>query len=246
MVPKRVVSLVPSLTELVFWFGRGDLLVGRTRFCVAPAIEVGAIPIIGGTKNPEVERIVALEPDVVIANREENRREDVEALRGAGVEVVLTDPDTIDGALEMVADLGGLLGAGARADELIASTRTELSRPLPARRPRVFVAIWRHPLMGLGSQAYGHDLVERCGGENVLGDRPRYPSLSMEELPALRPDLILLPDEPYRFRESDRPGFDAIAPTVLLDGRLLWWYGPRMPGAIRRLGQIFEEAGTQR
>lgn len=235
MPPQRIVSLVPSLTELVFSFGLGDRLVGRTRFCESPADGVERVPILGGTKNPVIDRIVAANPDLVIANKEENRREDIEALRAAGLEVLLTDPNTVDEALQMIGDLGGLLGVPRRAGELISATRTELAQPLPANRPRVFVAIWHEPLMGLGCEAYGHDLLERCGAVNVLRDRPRYPVISLEEVAASKPDLILLPDEPYPFREQHLPAYAALAPARVIDGKWLWWYGSRMPQAVREL-----------
>lgn len=239
---RRIVSLVPSLTELVWHLGVGDALVGRTRFCTEPAEMADLVAIVGGTKNPRIERIVELEPDLVVANKEENRREDIEALRETGLEVLLTDPNSMPEALAMVRELGSRLGAESRAEELAAATEAALAEPLPARRPRVFVAVWRHPDMGLGGESYGHDLIERCGAANVLGTRPRYPELADGELVALQPELILLPDEPYPFKEADVPAYAGIAPARVVDGKLLWWYGPRMPEAIRELRGLFKEA----
>jgi ABC-type Fe3+-hydroxamate transport system substrate-binding protein len=238
-MPPTIVSLVPSLTELVCWFGLAERLVGRTRFCTEPAAEVAHVPIVGGTKNPNIERIVALRPGLVIANREENRREDVEALRSAGLDVLLTDPNTVPEAVDMICALGERLGRAERAAELVADIERELAAPPPAKPIRVFVAVWKEPFMGLGAESYGHDLVERAGAINVLRDRARYPELSAGELTALQPDLILLPDEPYPFKDSDIPTFAAIAPTRVVDGKLLWWYGPRIPEAIRTLRELF-------
>ena len=235
-------SLVPSLTELVWWFGLGDALVGRTRFCVEPAGLIERVPIIGGTKNPKVARIIELRPDFVIANKEENRREDVEALRGAGLEVVVTDPNSVAEALAMVAELGGLLGVESKARELVSEVEKAVSEPGPARRTRVFVAVWKEPLLGLGSESYGNDLLRVAGAGNVLASRPRYPELTREELMALRPELILLPDEPYPFKASDADEFVAIALARVIDGKLLWWYGPRMANGIRALREIFSTA----
>jgi ABC-type Fe3+-hydroxamate transport system substrate-binding protein len=233
--PARVVSLVPSLTELVCWLGAADRLIGRTRFCVEPAGEVEGVAVVGGTKDPDVPRIVALRPDFVIANREENRREDIEALRAAGLDVLVTDPNSVDDAITMVLDVGARLACSARAERLATETRTSLAGPPPTRRLRVFVAVWKRPLMGLGGQSYGHDVLERAGALNVLGGRPRYPEVTLDEVRTLAPELVLLPDEPYRFRERDRATFEGIAPARLIDGKLLWWYGPRMPGAIAAL-----------
>ena len=239
--PARIVSLVPSLTELVWWLGAGDRLVGRTRFCTEPAGLIDSVPVIGGTKNPHIDRIQALTPDLVIANREENRREDIEALRSLGIDILLTDPNTVDEALAMVRELGQRLDTDASAETLIAESRRALDEPFPAahRRPRVFVAVWKGPLMGLGANAYGHDLIERCGATNVLASSTRYPELSREALAALRPDMILLPDEPYPFKQSDADDFSTIAPARVIDGKLVWWYGPRMPEAIRALRTLF-------
>lgn len=242
MSQERIVSLVPSLTELVCWLGRGTWLVGRTRFCTEPAEELRAVPIVGGTKNPRVDRIVALAPTLVVANREENRREDVEALQDAGLDVMLTDPNTVDEALTMIRDVAERLGAVDRAANLVQATQAALADPSPTGRPRVYVAVWQSPDMGLGAASYGHDLLSRAGAENVLAGRTRYPKLAQDELEALKPGLILLPDEPYPFKESDIAHYAAIAPTYLIDGRLLWWYGPRIPEAVRALRSIFKEA----
>jgi len=242
MAHDRIVSLVPSITELVCWLGVADRVVGRTRFCTEPAGTVDEIPIIGGTKNPHVERIVGLRPSLVIANREENRKEDVEALRAAGLDVLLTDPDTVPGACAMVRELGQRLGQAQRAESLAAEIEAAMKEKAPGARPRVFVAIWREPLMGLGGESFGHDMVERAGGLNVLADRPRYPEVTLAEVAAVRPGLILLPDEPYPFTERHVAEFAAIAPTRVVDGKLLWWYGPRMPDALRELRRLFEES----
>ncbi|HXU22918.1 MAG TPA: helical backbone metal receptor [Tepidiformaceae bacterium] len=239
MPPARIVSLVPSLTELVCRLGAGDHLVGRTRFCTEPAGLVEAVPIMGGTKNPHVERIVAARPDLVVANKEENRREDVEALQQAGLNVLLTDPNTVEEALAMIAGLGDILDHQAKAAGLINDVRSALAERRAPPAPRVFVAVWKDPLMGLGEHAYGHDLLERCGAVNVLAGRSRYPEVTLDEVAALHPDVILLPDEPYPFKQSHVEEFSAIAPATVIDGKLLWWYGPRMPVAIRTLRAMF-------
>jgi ABC-type Fe3+-hydroxamate transport system substrate-binding protein len=217
------------------------VLAGRTRFCTEPADLVHDVPVVGGTKNPDVARIVSLKPGLVIANKEENRREDVDALREAGLDVLLTDPNSVDDALEMIALLGARLGVDGQAAELLQAIRAELAVPLPTARPRVFVAVWRSPLLGLGRDTYGHDLIERTGAINVLGDVSRYPETNLDHLARLKPDTILLPDEPYAFRERHIAEFAGIAPARLIDGKLLWWYGPRLPLALRTLRSLFAE-----
>ncbi len=216
--------------------------MGRTRFCDAPP-EAAGIAAIGGTKDPDVARILALQPDLVLANRAENRREDVEAIQRAGIDVLLTDPVTVAAAAAMIAEIARHLGAEERGAGLVREIEAAAGEaPTLRPRPRVFVAVWKQPFLGLGSEAYAHDLLEVAGAENVLAAQPRYPELTMDDLRALAPDLVLLPDEPYRFRETDRRAFSGIAPARLVDGRMLWWYGPRIPAAIRTLRALFAEA----
>lgn len=240
-------SLVPSLTELVWWLGAGERLVGRTRFCTEPAGEIEAVPAMGGTKNPNIERILEARPDLVIANKEENRREDVEALLAAGLEVLLTDPNTVAAAVEMIRHLGQLLGEAETAEKLAAEIEAELARPAGARTTaaRVYVGVWHNPMMGLGGESYGHSLLEACGGVNVLRDRPRYPETSLAELRTLAPDVVLLPDEPFPFDAGHAALYGQVAPARVLDGKLLWWYGPRMPRAIRELRAILASEATR-
>lgn len=239
--PQRIVSLVPSLTELVWWLGCGDGLIGRTRFCTEPAEMAAAIPALGGTKDPDIAAITALQPDLVITNREENRREDVEALRGHGLNVLVTDPNTVAEATAMIAALGDLLGEQPRTSALVSDIHAAIAEPGPVAAPRVLVAVWHRPFMGLGAQSYGHDLIEVAGATNVLASHDRYPALSEQELAAVSADLVLLPDEPFRFTERHVPAYSTIAPATVVDGRLLWWYGPRIPQAIRSLRALFAD-----
>ena len=246
MPPERIVSLVPSLTELVVWLGAGNRLVGRTKFCTEPPELAASVPAVGGTKNPDRSKIRELAPDLVIANREENRREDVEALKRSGVHVVVTDPNTVRDAITMIRELGALLHLQQRADELAEAIESELVNELPPRPLPVYVGVWHNPLMGLGSESYGHSLLEACGGRNVLSHRSRYPELTMDDLRALRPELILLPDEPFPFDEGHAALYLQFAPARVIDGKLLWWYGPRIPGAIRDLRAMIAEVAATR
>ncbi len=233
----RIVSLVPSLTELVWALGRGESLVGRTTFCTEPP-EIKRVPAVGGTKNPKIERIASLHPDLVIANREENRKEDVEALRARGLHVLVTDPNSVAEAVATIRELGRCIDAATEADKLRASIEGAAAASPAGPRRRVAVIVWKEPLMVLGSATYGNDLLELCGGENVFGGLERYPVSSLDELAARAPSLVLLPDEPYPFKAKDVGVFAAIAPTQIVDGKLLWWYGPRMPAAIASLRSL--------
>ncbi|MFI5954546.1 helical backbone metal receptor [Cryptosporangium sp. NPDC051539] len=234
----RVVSLVPSLTETVA-AARRDLLVGVTDWCSHPAdLDVARIK---GTKNPDVQAIIALRPDVVLANQEENRGPDLDALRAAGLPVYVTDIRTVPDAVSSLDRLHAALGM-PRPDWL-AEASDEWSAPAPSNRPTVIVPIWRRPWMALGSDTFSGDVVERLGYRNVLGDSPeRYPKFD----PGARPDvdLVLLPDEPYEFTPDDGPDAFPGTPFACVDGRSLTWYGPSLAGArARLLARIATSAG---
>ena len=247
MAPQRIVSLVPSLTEALFAFGVGEKVVGRTRYCTQPPQAVGGVEKVGGTKKVDVGRVLNLEPDLVVAVREENARESVEALREAGVPVFLGAPETVADALGMLRDLAGIVEA-SRTDAVIGPIERVyrgLRRAGYARRPRLFVPIWKGPYMGVGSDTYVHDVVRVSGGENVCAGATRYPVVSLEEIEALQPEVILLPDEPYPFSAEDLAEFYALdVPAAhedrihLVDGKLLTWYGPRMASSLRQLSAL--------
>ena len=247
VAPQRIVSLVPSLTEALFALGVGERVVGRTRYCTQPPRRVGRVEKVGGTKKVDVERVLGLAPDLVVAVREENARESVEALREAGVPVFLGAPETVADALKMLGELAALVEAPRAGAVLgpIERVHEELRRTRFARRPRVFVPIWKGPYMGVGSDTYVHDIVGVSGGENVCGGHARYPVVSVEEIEALQPEVVLLPDEPYPFSAEDLAEFYTLdVPAAhedrihLVDGKLLTWYGPRMAGSLRQLSAL--------
>jgi len=226
---RRVVSIVPSLTEAVAATHR-DLLVGATDWCTHPAdLDVARIR---GTKNPDVSTIVALRPDLVLANAEENRAPDLDALRGAGVAVYVTDIRTLDGAF---ASLRRMLAACGfpRVGWLAEAEAAWAAVPEPAVRRRAVVPVWRRPWMAVGRDTFTGAVLARLGVDNVLADHSeRYPRIDPAALPPH--DLVVLPDEPYLFTADDGPEAFA-APSVLVSGRLLTWYGPSLTEAARVL-----------
>jgi ABC-type Fe3+-hydroxamate transport system substrate-binding protein len=225
----RVVSIVPSLTEAVAVTAPG-VLVGATDWCTHPAdLDV---PRIGGTKNPDVPAIVALAPDLVVANAEENREPDLDALRAAGLAVHLTDIRTLEDAFTGLAAMLDACGLGRPAwlDEAQAAWDAV---PSPRPRRRAVVPIWRRPWMAVGRDTFTGSVLARLGIDNALADDPeRYPRIDPAALP--EHDLVVLPDEPYLFTADDGP--EAFhAPSVLVSGRLLTWYGPSLVDAARLL-----------
>ncbi|MFJ2598038.1 helical backbone metal receptor [Streptomyces erythrochromogenes] len=230
---RRVVSLVPSLTEAVAVSAPG-LLVGVTDWCTHPG-DLGAAERIGGTKNPDVRRIAELRPDLVIANEEENRAPDLAALRAAGVEVLVTEVRDLPQALrELDRVLVGALGL-ARPTWL-ADAEAAWARAEPVGELTAFVPVWRRPWMVLGRDTFAGDLLTRLGVRNVYaGHAERYPRIPVEELAAAGCDLVVLPDEPYRFTAGDGPEAFPGLPAALVDGRHLTWYGPSLADAPRVL-----------
>ncbi|WP_252975244.1 helical backbone metal receptor [Janibacter melonis] len=230
--PPRVVSLVPSLTEAVAATAPG-LLVGATDWCTHPTdLDVARVR---GTKNPDVAAVRALSPDLVVANKEENRELDVRRLRESGVAVWVTDIETVPQALtSMRRLLTGPLALDAptwldEADELWGG-------PPPPVRDRVAVPIWRDPWMVVGPRTYTTDLLRRMGHDNPFAHgTARYPAVEITQVDADGVDEVWLPDEPYVFTAQDGPEAFTRTPTRLVSGRLLTWYGPAMVQAHREL-----------
>jgi ABC-type Fe3+-hydroxamate transport system substrate-binding protein len=246
--PRRIVSLVPSWTETLFSLGLGHEVVGITKYCVEPADAVATVPKIGGTKNPDLRAIEKLEPDFVIANAEENRREDVEKLREKGVPVFTTYPKTIPGAVESILKLGKVLGKESDADvmarEIVRNVSAiEAGIGVWAKLPfRVFCPIWKNPWMAFNADTYAHDVLRMLGFNNIYASAgERYPTTTLEEAIDRKPDIVLLPDEPYEFKERDIEELKKSLPSALarrvmiVSGRDLHWYGVHMVNGLTTL-----------
>lgn len=248
----RIVSLCPSLTELVFDLGLGDQLVGRTKFCVHPEQRVEAIEKVGGTKNPKVDRIIELAPDLVLLNEEENRREDAEALRRAGVRCHVSFPRTALDTAAMVRSIGEALGRESVAEEIAHDIERRTARVRQEASGRHLVSwaylIWREPLMVVNADTFVHALLEQAGGTNVFAAKAdRYPQVTLEELTAADPELVLLSTEPFPFQAKHAD--DLAARTGLprdrfriVDGELLSWHGSRTPAGIDYAAEVIDAA----
>ncbi|HEY2387365.1 MAG TPA: cobalamin-binding protein [Candidatus Binatia bacterium] len=253
--PRRIVSLVPSLTELLFELGAGEAVIGVTRYCTEPPHRVAPLAKLGGTKNPDLEALVALGPDLVVMNAEENRREDFEALAGGGVPVYVTEPKTVADGIRLIARLGALVGCSEVATRLAAAQQAALdavrARLQGATPVRYFCPIWRKPWMAFNADTYAHDVLAVAGGANVTGDAAaRYPEVTLDAIAAARPEVVLLPDEPYRFTARDLPALAGLDATAALrgghvrfvDGKALAWYGLRIADAVATFARVFAEA----
>ncbi len=249
--PRRIVSLIPSITEILFALGAGSSVAGCTIYCTQPPEGVATKVRVGGEKNPKLEAIRELGADLVVANVEENLREHVLALRGWGIPVYVTYPRTVIEGIGLVCELGRVVGQEERGREMAAELEAALEavRRARAAKParRVFYPIWRQPWMTVNRDTYAHDMLAVCGGENVFGaSETRYPEVTLAEVADSAADVVLLPDEPYRFRQAHVRDFDAYPrmPAVregrihLVDGKLATWYGPRIKEALEMLPRL--------
>ncbi|MGH3366450.1 MAG: helical backbone metal receptor [Nocardioidaceae bacterium] len=223
--PRRVVSIVPSLTESIA-VTRPEVLVGATDWCSRPAnLDVTRVR---GTKNPDVEQIVALHPDVVVANAEENRPADLQRLRDLSVPVWVTAPTTVPAALDSLGRMFDALGIDRPA--WLHQAAEDWSGPAVAPTRHAVVPIWRRPWMALGRDTFAGDLMAKLGVANVLdAHHERYPRIRLDHLPPY--DLVVLPDEPYRFSETDGPEAFPGVDHACVSGRHLTWYGPSLAEA---------------
>ncbi|MFD9006655.1 helical backbone metal receptor [Streptomyces sp. NPDC059582] len=236
----RVVSLVPSLTEAVAVSLPGAL-VGATDWCSHPAgLDVARV---GGTKNPKVEEILALAPDLVVANEEENRAPDLAALRTAGVEVLVTEVRDVPQAFHELDRVLRACGTRERPRWLDEAQEAWAAPPGPRDRGTAVVPIWRRPWMVLGRDTFAGDVLARLGVDHVYATHAeRYPRIPLAELRAARPDVVVLPDEPYRFTPDDGPEAFPGLPCALVSGRHLTWYGPSLAEAPRVLDAALRAA----
>lgn len=230
--PQRIISLVPSQTELLHDLGLGERVVGITKFCIHPEDWFRSKARVGGTKQVDLEKVRALRPDLIIGNKEENSQADIEALEKE-FPVWMSDVRELDGALDMIRRVGALTGTTGKAEALATGigqafdTFQPLTPPLSAA-----YLIWHEPMMAAGTDTFVNDMLARCGLTNAFAQRTeRYPQVSPAELAAADPDVILLSSEPYPFAEKHIPHYNMICPGTpvhLVDGELFSWYGSRL------------------
>ncbi len=231
----RVVSLVPSATETLI--ALGVVPIACTRFCEQDGIET-----VGGTKDPHVDEIVALAPDLVVVNDEENRVEDFTALRAAGLDVHPMSPRSVSDVGPAVAQLAERVAAPVPASFVGSDWMRTVHQSTAGVQGRVVVLIWRRPWMTMNGRTYGSSLLSQLGWRNaVSGLEDRYPTGSLEQMAGFAPELVLLPDEPYPFAQRHVAEVAAAFPTArvaLVDGRDLFWWGIRTPDALARLSAM--------
>ena len=250
----RIVSLCPSLTELVFDLGLGADLVGRTKFCIHPAGAVDAIEKVGGTKNPKVARIAELAPDIVLLNAEENRREDADALEAAGINCHVSLPRTALDTATMVRSIAAAIHADSEGDRIARDIETRHARVIEAARERSAVRfaylIWRDPWMTVNADTFVSALLTDAGGENVFAARTdRYPTITDLDLRVAEPDVVFLSTEPFPFKPAHADELAAASAIArdrfeIVDGELLSWHGSRTPAGIDYAEQVIDRVRT--
>ncbi|HEX8427239.1 helical backbone metal receptor [Hymenobacter sp.] len=229
--PQRIVSLVPSQTEMLFDLGVGERVVGVTKFCFHPAEARTSATVVGGTKNFNFEKIEALKPDLILGNKEENYQDGIEQL-AEKYPVWLSDISTLAEALDMIRKVGFIVGCKDRADALATEIAASFAAVAAATAlvPAAYF-IWRKPYMVAASGTFINDLLGRAGYSNVFSHLGRYPVVTAEQLAAAAPQQILLSSEPYPFGEKHVAEFQAICPSAkirIVDGELFSWYGSRL------------------
>jgi ABC-type Fe3+-hydroxamate transport system substrate-binding protein len=231
-VPQRIVSLVPSQTELLYDLGLRQEVAGITKFCIHPEEWFRTKARVGGTKQVHIEKVAALKPDLIIANKEENVQDQVEALAEIAP-VWVSDITNLEDALRMIILVGELINRPDQAHEIagVIKHNFETLAQSGGTKKSVAYGIWRNPWMWAGGDTFISDMIRRMGWSNVLDNVPRYPAITLDELQPLRPDIVLLSSEPYPFKEQHMAEVRAVMPeasVLLVDGELFSWYGSRL------------------
>ena len=243
--PQRIISLVPSQTELLHKLGLAEEVIGITKFCLYPEDWRQDKVIVGGTKQIHYDRIVDLNPTLIIGNKEENTQDMIVRLE-QDYPVWVSDVQTLEDAFEMIASLGAMLKKATAAKNLIQAIQEqfEMLRPMPKPPIKVAYLIWREPYMVVGAATFIHEMLIKGGMQNVFSDLLRYPVVTMADIQASKPDLIMLSSEPYPFQEKHFLEFEKNLPDSLVqivDGEMFSWYGSRLLSTPAYLKQLFDQ-----
>ncbi len=236
-VPERVVSIVPSQTEYLFDLGLEEEVVGITRFCIKPESWFRNKTRVGGTKALDIQKIADLNPDLIIANKEENDQAQIEALWDR-FPVWVSDIYTLDDARAMMQSIGSIFQRDEQAKKIIDATRNLI--PSNALRPALYL-IWNDPYMAAGTDTFIHTMMEVAGFANMAEKDSRYPNFTLEELQEIQPEVLLLSSEPYPFKEEHQRSLEQQLPNtkiVLVDGEMFSWYGSRLAKALPYFDQL--------
>lgn len=247
--PKRIISLVPSQTELLHYWGLGERVVGITKFCVHPREWYKSKTRVGGTKTVDLEKVRALNPDLIIGNKEENTQSDIEALQQE-YPVWMSDMQELEEVWNMMFLLGGVLNVETESKALVNRLKKDFLelKQFPKKSWRVAYFIWQKPFMVAGANTFIDALLKAAHFENVFAETPRYPAVTIPEIQAKNPELILLSSEPYPFKEKHVQLFQEMCPKArveVVDGELFSWYGSRLLHTTNYIKKIHQKLGVK-
>ena len=244
--PKRIVSLVPSQTELLHYLGLEDEVVGITKFCVHPTEWFHYKTRVGGTKNVNIEKVASLQPDLIIANKEENVKEQIEQLEKIAP-VWISDVNTLDEALSMIQSIGEVTNKQEKAFQLADNVRKSFSTLQTNLNINVCYLIWKDPYMSIGNDTFINDLLKCCGLHNVFENEERYPTVTIEQIKEKKPEYILLSSEPFPFKQKHIDEINTLIPNakvLLVDGEMFSWYGSRLLFSAAYFKELINKLST--
>lgn len=249
----KIISVVPSQTELLFDLGLREEVIGITKFCIDPSEWFHTKTRIGGTKNLNIKKIIELNPELILANKEENVKEQIEKLK-KHFRVYVSDIKNLDDALKMIHEVGELINKKEEAENIIKEIKNHFRNlkfqtsnlPVPIKSGKlqtVLYLIWKNPYMTIGGDTFIHDMITRCGLINLFGDLKRYPEITDEQIASSKPDFIFLSSEPYPFKEKHIEELKTISPTskiILVNGEYFSWYGSRLLKTVQYFRELFK------
>lgn len=239
--PKRIVSIVPSQTELLHYLGLNDEVVGITKFCVHPVEWFKTKNRVGGTKKIDMARVVALQPDLIIANKEENLKEDVEALKQVAP-VWTSDIKTLADALQMITNIGKIVKKEQEANSLVKNIQESFETLMPSTLKSCCYLIWQKPFMTIGADTFINDMFQYAGLQNVFASEERYPIVTIEDIQNAAPEIVLLSSEPFPFKQKHIDKLQQYLPNskiILVDGEMFSWYGSRLLPAAQYFKELY-------
>jgi len=246
--PSRIICLVPSITELLSDLGLDDKIVGITKFCIHPEHIFRSKTRVGGTKKVDFNKIDILQPDLIIANKEENTKEDIEQLEKK-YPVWISDVSTLIDALEMIVKLGEVTGTKDASEKIVSSISEQFKKLDTANKDRTLYLIWKSPYMAAGPATFIGHLLELTGFENVLAGNERYPEINEEQMRTMNPSIVFLSSEPFPFKENHAEEIKSVLPgakVYLADGEYFSWYGSRLTGAPEYFNSLVKQINSSR
>lgn len=248
-LPKKIVSLVPSQTELLYDLGLSDEVVGITKFCIHPSQWFRNKIRIGGTKNVDIQKVITLKPDLIIANKEENTKSDIDQLEKIAP-VWISDIVNLNDSFQMIKSIGSIVNKEVQAKEIIEKISLEfnlLNQVTSVKSTKIITVcylIWQNPFITIGADTFINDMLQLCGLQNIFANKNRYPEISIQEIITKKPDLIMLSSEPFPFTEKHLQEIQMQIPNIkviLADGEMFSWYGSRLLQAPNYFKHLLEQ-----